>query len=479
MMFPTTERAIVYYQLKTLLVDEILAGAYGTDGRLPTEHELCQRFGLSRTPVTRALSELAAEGVVLRRRRHGTVVNPDWLRRRAASAPLRVLVPQWDRWQEHLRSVLPPDTRLSFEVIREGQLHDTFVQAVAEGRAPDLAVLDSIWIAEFAASGFLQPLEDIDADWVTNDYGRDCLRPFVDAHRIGGATFAVQAEMDVGGLLYNREQLAAAGASAPLTWAELYETGRRLRRAGHRHALVLPASPPRSEPTCSASEFITYCVVNLLAANGARVLAPNGVVLASRESVEALTLLRALADEGIVPAAAADFEWDRPLEQLATGEAAMAFGSTWQLPVLAAAAGLSGPEATRTFAFAPLPPGPRGTRSVLVGGCAYCVPRQSGQPGRAMDLLRCAVDATAMSGSYTRTGQLSPRQSAASEFTQGPSSGLLAEAVTRPVTPVYPLVSRQLREMTRSVITARLEPTAALALAADRIGAITGLPAPP
>ncbi len=68
----------LYYQLKTLLTEEILHGAYGTDGRLPTEHELCERFGLSRTPVTHALTDLATEGVVLRRRRHGTFVNPHW-----------------------------------------------------------------------------------------------------------------------------------------------------------------------------------------------------------------------------------------------------------------------------------------------------------------------------------------------------------------------------------------------------------------
>lgn len=51
-----------HYQLKTLLIDEILAGTYGSDGKVPTEQALCQRFGLSRTPVTRALSELAISG---------------------------------------------------------------------------------------------------------------------------------------------------------------------------------------------------------------------------------------------------------------------------------------------------------------------------------------------------------------------------------------------------------------------------------
>jgi predicted amidohydrolase len=31
----------VYFQLKTLLLEEILEGRYGPDGRLPTEHQLC------------------------------------------------------------------------------------------------------------------------------------------------------------------------------------------------------------------------------------------------------------------------------------------------------------------------------------------------------------------------------------------------------------------------------------------------------
>jgi DNA-binding transcriptional regulator YhcF (GntR family) len=75
----------IYFQLKTLLLEDILGGRYDGDGRLPTEHELCERYRISRTPVTRALSELAEEGVVLRHRRRGTFVNPHWRRPRADS----------------------------------------------------------------------------------------------------------------------------------------------------------------------------------------------------------------------------------------------------------------------------------------------------------------------------------------------------------------------------------------------------------
>ena len=37
-MEPSRDRPIpLYYQLKTLLLEEIVGGSYGTDGRLPTE----------------------------------------------------------------------------------------------------------------------------------------------------------------------------------------------------------------------------------------------------------------------------------------------------------------------------------------------------------------------------------------------------------------------------------------------------------
>jgi multiple sugar transport system substrate-binding protein len=477
-MEPSREQPIpLYYQLKTLLIEEILNGAYGTDGRIPTEHELCERFGLSRTPVTRALSELAAEGVVLRRRRHGTFVNPHWPGRTTDSAEVRVLAPLGAGWTEHLTSVAPPQVRLSCAEVDLNDLHSVFVHAVAEGRAPDLAVLDSVWVAEFAASGFLWALEDIDADWVAHDYGEDFLQPFVDAHRIGGATLAVQAEMDVGGMWYNRDQLAVVDAKVPGTWAELHETGRRLLGATTNHALVMPGGPP-------ADEFTTYCLVNLLAANGARVLGPDRVTLASEAALEATTLLRALAEDGIVPRAAIGFERDRVIHLLAKGDAAMAFGGSYELPTVAEQSGLTLAEVTETFGFAPMPAGPRGNRSVLVGGMVYCIPRQARQPDRAMDLLRRAVTREAMARFFARTGQIPPRRSVSAELMSRSAfhtftAGLLADAITRPVTPAYALVSTQLRAMVETILTGRLAPADALTRTAELISAITGLPVQP
>ena len=106
----------VYFRLKTLLLEEILEGRYGPDRRLPTEHQLCQRHGISRTPVTRALSELATEGVVIRHRRRGTFVNPHWRHGHRGGPEPRVIVPEGP-WEGLIRRAAPADTRLSVATV--------------------------------------------------------------------------------------------------------------------------------------------------------------------------------------------------------------------------------------------------------------------------------------------------------------------------------------------------------------------------
>ena len=62
----------LYKQIKEILIVELQA-AIGETGRpFSTEHELVQRFHVSRAPVRQALKELADEGYVYRERAKGT-----------------------------------------------------------------------------------------------------------------------------------------------------------------------------------------------------------------------------------------------------------------------------------------------------------------------------------------------------------------------------------------------------------------------
>ena len=64
----------LYYQMFTILRDQLLSGEVSVGTQLPTEFELAGSFGVSRITAKRALDDLAAAGLVERRRGRGTHV---------------------------------------------------------------------------------------------------------------------------------------------------------------------------------------------------------------------------------------------------------------------------------------------------------------------------------------------------------------------------------------------------------------------
>ncbi len=64
----------LFQQMGDILRDQIATGVFDGDAKVPSEHELAERFGVSRITAKRALDELAAEGLVSRRRGYGTTV---------------------------------------------------------------------------------------------------------------------------------------------------------------------------------------------------------------------------------------------------------------------------------------------------------------------------------------------------------------------------------------------------------------------
>ena len=65
----------LYLQVKNMLEAEIQAGTYSQDDRLPSERELCERFGVSRMTARQALKELERAGLVFSRVGKGTFVS--------------------------------------------------------------------------------------------------------------------------------------------------------------------------------------------------------------------------------------------------------------------------------------------------------------------------------------------------------------------------------------------------------------------
>lgn len=65
-----------YLRVARVLRKEIADGVYPIGSQLPTEHELCERFAVSRYTVREALRRLREDNLVVSRPRAGTVVIP-------------------------------------------------------------------------------------------------------------------------------------------------------------------------------------------------------------------------------------------------------------------------------------------------------------------------------------------------------------------------------------------------------------------
>ena len=63
-----------YLDLRATLMGEIVAGKFPVGSRFPTDHELCERFQVSRATVREALRSLQDEGLLVRVPGSGTVV---------------------------------------------------------------------------------------------------------------------------------------------------------------------------------------------------------------------------------------------------------------------------------------------------------------------------------------------------------------------------------------------------------------------
>jgi len=462
----------LYYQLKRQLMDEITSGIYGPGDRIPTEHELCEQHGISRTPARKALTELADEGVVVRIRRRGTFVNPDWRPTDLGDHPLRVVVSDPIRGAR-ISNVLPLGATV--KVVEYTELRSCLMEAVAEGTAPDIALIDEVWIAELANAHMIHALDQLDPAWSEFDYQTDFDPAFVTGVRFDEHVYAVPEEINVAGVWYNRDFLDRVGADLPQDWDSLRNLAmavQGLLPAGAR-AIAMPGG-------VTAAETTTYCLTALLASNGVQVI-DGGVTLDTAEAVEALRLLRHFIEDGTMSGDVVEFNWLTAPQLVGSGGAAIGIGGSYEAEVIADAAGLTLATMWDHFVFAPFPAGPHGEPATTAGAMGYAILRQSQDPIAAMRLI---VDLTTSEQLALRTSgrPMIPARRSSVDLIRDENpfvfetAKLFSTATNRPQIVDYPLVSIQLQHMVEAVITGRFRPAAAVERAADIIGAITGRP---
>jgi len=458
----------LYRQVADVLRDRIEKGLFRPGERIPTEYELCDRFGVSRISIRQALAELVHEGLLHRRQGSGTYVCPEV---GLGSRTITALVTE-DPWVVPLEAAVSAfnadhptmPLRMNVEVLGRPQLRRNILAAVGRGEAPDLALIDWPWVAEFAALHFLHPLDELDSEWV-DAFRRDLFAAFVDEVR--PPLYAIQPEANVSVVWYRRDWLEAERIAPPSSWAELIDAAKRFAVDG-RNGLAFVAGT-------TAGETTTYQLLPFLWAAGADLLAGGDVELDDR-AIDALQLLVDLVRvHRVAPVEVAFYSWDQPARLFAAGEVAFAVGGSYEKPRIQQLAGWDEEAFERHVGYMPIPAPPGGHPATVAGGMAFVVFRQSTHPRLAFEVIKRIASPEIMRAFCVHSGRCPTRMSVVRSLDPKTDrfsreiAELLHNARARYGIAEYSKVSEQFQLMVEDAITQRLTPRQAVERAREII----------
>jgi multiple sugar transport system substrate-binding protein len=352
-----------------------------------------------------------------------------------------------------------PGTRVDVRVTPDAAdaRHQLYVQWLnGHATEPDVLQLDIIWTAEFAAAGWILPLDRFEPD--TGDFFPGA----VAANTWRRSLYALPWFVDVG-LLYWRTDLLP---EAPPSLAALATTARALVDAGQAR-LGLASQGARYEG------LITVFVEHLAAFGGGILDDEGAVIVDAPEAVRALEFMRDNVRTGVTPAAS--LAWQEEHARLAFQNGQAAFMRNWPY----AWALLQDPSSAVAgqFAVTTFPAAPAGRRSAALGGAQLAINARTASPELAWALIEFLTAPEQMLERARVAAQLPSRQSLygladLAEALPIPSDAVRAAldaAVARPVTPVYSELSEILQVRLHRALTGQQMPDAALRDAAREI----------
>jgi multiple sugar transport system substrate-binding protein len=331
------------------------------------------------------------------------------------------------------------------------QRHQLYVQWLnAHVGEPDVLQLDVVWTAEFAAAGWIAPLDRF-APPVD-----ELLASAIAANRWNGALYALPWFVDVG-MLYWRSDLVAAPPDTLEALARLATAAR------HTHGV-----PFGFVWQGARYEGLVAAFVEHLGAFGGAILDRDGRVAVDAEpAVQALTFMRdAIHRDAIVPPAVLTWQEEQTRFAFQNGQAA--FMRNW--PYAFALMDDAGSPVRGRFAVAPMPGQAGGAPTAALGGSTLAVNAFSDQPDDAYRLIAFLLEPAQMIERAQVAGQFPPRPAlyddpALAEALRIPvaeARRIIEAAVPRPVSPVYSQLSSILQVSLHRALTRQQEPREAL-----------------
>lgn len=337
-----------------------------------------------------------------------------------------------------------------------GQRHQLYVQWLnARAGDPDVLQLDVIWTPEFAAAGWILPLEPFGV------HVDEFFPATIEANRWNGKLFALPWFVDVG-MLYWRTDLLER---APTTFAELTDVASR-SRAGETVPYGFVWQGARYEG------LVTVFLEHLGGFGGHIMDAEGRIVVDAEPAVQALRYMHdAIYQEGIVPQSVLTWQEEQTRFAFQNGQAVLM--RNWPYAHAVMQDTLQSAVANR-FSVSPMPRASGGRHTAALGGSQLAINANTEYPEAAFAVIdfltqpEQMLERARIVGQYPTRPDLyqDPRLETVLSVPPGEIRPIIEGAVPRPVTPVYTQLSEFLQIWLHRALTRQETPERALSAAA-------------
>lgn len=319
------------------------------------------------------------------------------------------------------------DISVQVKYIPDEDFKKELVLAMADGRAPDVAIVDS---SDFQFLYDAQPFADLtDEIEGLQDYLEVSLKPCT----VGGRIYGMPFGLNCTALFYNEDMFKEAQIDVPETWEDFRKAARALTDE-YRYGFGMAAVK---------SEESVYCFLPVLWSMGGHV-----TDIDSRDSSRAFSFISQLTQEGVLSRESINMTLGDVKNQFTGGKIAMMINTT----AIIGSMERSNPELNFGVTFVPSD----GEHVAAAGGEILAV-TEGEHRQEAIEFLQYLNDGERMASYIDELGVMSCRKDIIDgQFKDDPLQKkgveLLKTARTREITPEWPRISLVLSEAMEDVI---------------------------
>jgi multiple sugar transport system substrate-binding protein len=212
-----------------------------------------------------------------------------------------------------------PDIDINIEVVPWDTLLQRLTTDIAGGAAPDISIIGTRWLLDFAEQGIAEPVDD----YLTPEFKSTFIDTFMAPSVIDGKIMGLPVAASARAMLVNMDLFEKAGAKPPETWDELYDAAKKISTLPDSYGFGLQGKEIETD---------AYFYYSLWTHGGDILNADGTSGIDSPAAIKSATLYKQMVDEGLTQPSPTNYSREDLFNLFKQGKVGMVFTFPMLIP---------------------------------------------------------------------------------------------------------------------------------------------------